>query len=1073
MTVPVITRHAPYKLSMVPLAAPDPNPSLPSEGGRAIYPYTRKYGFGTVPVERELETLILENPRMQLQVIPGLGGRLWQAMNPVTGDPMFETPKRVGLINFGLRGAWHTGGVEFNFPRGHTVNNLETVPALIRRGADGSASVMVGSMDWMKRVGWSVGIRLQPDCSSVYFDVLLYNRTALPISYTWWINAAVPTHPSLEYVNGQTEVRSHFLGRREHLGEPFSWPVQEGHDLREYIQCVEPTSLFQLAGDSRWFGFYNHQADQGVVRIGSSTDAPGLKFWNSGQAEEGYLWGKYLTCGDRYTNTELQSGRPETQMDYGVLPAHHTLRWTEIWRPIWGLGGLTCASEAVAVHLVADGDGSRLGLLADRPYPACTIKVTGTSQQVFSCDLSAEKPTWIALPFSAALQPLCIEIHASDGRSLFSYQRPEDSSQRSVLADVLQLRTGPEKLPAALSAEELALEAERMERLNFPGPARSLAEKALALDAGLITARVLLARFELKKGNYALAREHLFAALWRNPDHELAHYLLAVSELWKGDVRQAKIEFERVLGHTYTVTSAAWFQLAEIWIAKRDWEQALHALDSCLIHEANHVKALALRVTVLRHQQNRTAAQSALEAAVVLAPLDPLVRAEGWQVAPQPDAGSPWNWRSTAGNQDQYFDLRPAGDQIQDAIEVACDYLACGLLEDADRVLASSLAAGAAPNPLALYWAGYLKTLIGDEPAAARHWSQARQHSGQYAYSFRREDEQALKAALAVKPDDGLALTLLGMLEASRENYELAVPYLEQAALLRPAWDQPYNLLALCFRMLGNPAKAVDCLWKAVETNPENPQVYVELDKLLASTREGSTQRQRLWEKAPHSVLAHDQALGRCADSLLDRGALAQALQALGSHTFFPEEGSSEYRDLLFETHLILGAEKLAEGLLEEALASARQASSYPENLGLTTPFMCYDAPAYVLEAAIQQQRGDTQAAGALLQRAAEERHRETNEAEFFSAIALNRLGRGEEACKKFQGLINKAESDLAWPGRDQEYARFLLALGKAGLSDPKKIAIHPEDFSYGYERKMAVCVRIANLVKPAVSRKD
>ncbi len=118
---PVSARRERFALPIIPLLPADPNPALPAVGPRAIYPYTRAYHFAQEPVERELDALILENALLNLQVVPALGGRLWGSTNRLTGQPLFYTPRRVGMINFGLRGAWYSGGVEFNFPRGHTV----------------------------------------------------------------------------------------------------------------------------------------------------------------------------------------------------------------------------------------------------------------------------------------------------------------------------------------------------------------------------------------------------------------------------------------------------------------------------------------------------------------------------------------------------------------------------------------------------------------------------------------------------------------------------------------------------------------------------------------------------------------------------------------------------------------------------------------------------------------------------------------------------------------------------------------------------------------------------------------
>ncbi len=880
---PVSARRERFALPIIPLLPADPNPALPAVGPRAIYPYTRAYHFAQEPVERELDALILENALLNLQVVPALGGRLWGSTNRLTGQPLFYTPRRVGMINFGLRGAWYSGGVEFNFPRGHTVISNETVPALLRRHPDGAASAIVGDVDLTRRVGWSMGIRLQPDCSSLFFDILLYNRTSLPIHYSWWLNASIPPSPGLEYTNGTTEVRAHFLGRREHLGEPVSWPIHEGRDLRWYIQCAEPTSLFQLAGDERWYGFYSHEQDQGVVRIGSAADAPGLKFWNSGQVEEGYLWGKYQTCGERYANSELQTGRPETQMDYGTLPAHQSLRWTEVWRPVWGLGGLTCASESIAIHLLPDGGGSILKLLGSQRYPDCTVKVVGESADYrFTCSLFPDRPASHHLPIPAASEHLIVEVVSASGELLFSYHRPEDQTRRSVLADALQLRPGPEKTPGELTAEELVLEAERLDRHMQPLEACQLAQRALAIDPGLIAAHLLLARRDLIGACYEAARQHCLAILWRDPAHEAAHYLLALSDLWRGNPGQAEIELEHMLGHSYLLAAGAWFELAQLCLARKDWKNALQALRRCLERESNHVKARTLCAVVYRRLGQLDQARRAISAAADLAPLDPLVRTERWRLAPHPATVTPWDWTPSQDEADQYVDLRPSTGLLQDAVETACDYLACGLLEEAAEILEITAASIAAPDPLALYILGDLKERLGQDDAAADLRAKAARHNGNTVYSFRREDETPLRTALNHAPQDSLALALLGMLEVYRLNPERALPVLTQAVRLRPGWDQPLRLLAICQCMLGNPAVAAQQLELAVAANPENPRLYAELDELLAALPDGLPRRKKLWSGAPEAVMAADHTLGRYAAYLVD----SEAYNPPGAHIF-------------------------------------------------------------------------------------------------------------------------------------------------------------------------------------------
>ena len=128
---------------------------------------------------------------------------------------------------------------------------------------------------------------------------------------------------------------------------------------------------------------------------------------------------------------------------------------------------------------------------------------------------------------------------------------------------------------------------------------------------------------------------------------------------------------------------------------------------------------------------------------------------------------------------------------------------------------------------------------------------------------------------------------------------------------------------------------------------------------------------------------------------------------------------------------------------------------------------MCYDAAALVLQAAILRQRGEEAAARSLLQQAAGERHRETNEAEYFSGLAYRYLGQEQEARAKFERLTEKAKLDAAWPGRDADYGALLAVLGRAGLGNqiPDLDSLPP-----GLRKRVADYSRLLNSLLPAAA---
>ncbi len=87
-----------------------------------------------------------------------------------------------------------------------------------------------------------------------------------------------------------------------------------------------------------------------------------------------------------------------------------------------------------------------------------------------------------------------------------------------------------------------------------------------------------------------------------------------------------------------------------------------------------------------------------------------------------------------------------------------------------------------------------------------------------------------------------------------------------------------------------------------------------------------------------------------------------------------------------------------------------------------------------MLEAVLLQRRGEEAAARLQFERAAHERHRETNQADYFSGLAYRYLGQEEEARVKFKRLREKSAVDAAWPDRDHEICVLLAVLGQAGL---------------------------------------
>jgi hypothetical protein len=191
------------------LGAPDPNPAFPLISRHNIYPYTMLDDLTDRRKVRTYGALFLENEYLRATILPELGGRLYSLYDKVARREVFcrNHVVKYGLV--GLRGAWISGGVEFNFPNGHTTLTVSPVAARLIQSSDGSATVVVGAVDWVSGMHWEVALTLRPGQARFEQHVTLANSTALPNLYWYWANAAIPATEDMQFIYPMREANPH------------------------------------------------------------------------------------------------------------------------------------------------------------------------------------------------------------------------------------------------------------------------------------------------------------------------------------------------------------------------------------------------------------------------------------------------------------------------------------------------------------------------------------------------------------------------------------------------------------------------------------------------------------------------------------------------------------------------------------------------------------------------------------------------------------------------------------------------------------------------------------------------
>ena len=149
------------KISFKTYAYSDPDPVAKMT---KHYPYFRFDGFTNTAIDKEWNFVVLENDYIKVYVAPEMGGKVWGAIEKSTGEDFIYFNETVKFRDISMRGAWTSGGIEFNFGSiGHAPSTASPVNYKMVENSDGSVSCFVGAPDLTSRTEWRVEIRLPAD----------------------------------------------------------------------------------------------------------------------------------------------------------------------------------------------------------------------------------------------------------------------------------------------------------------------------------------------------------------------------------------------------------------------------------------------------------------------------------------------------------------------------------------------------------------------------------------------------------------------------------------------------------------------------------------------------------------------------------------------------------------------------------------------------------------------------------------------------------------------------------------------------------------------------------------------
>ena len=907
----------------------DLNPHYFETSGSIIYPYTMQDAFTPERVDRTYRAVFLENEYLRVMCLPEIGGRIQSVFDKTTGEEMFYRNHVIRPGHIALRGAWVSGGVEWNRgPQGHTVTSYSPVDVLTVLNPDGSASLLIGNLEKNYRTGWQVTLTLQPGRKLLDERIRLYNPNDGVHGYYFWNNTAFPNRPGTRFIYPMS------LGTDHDGTSFFSWPEHEGRDLTWLRNYPEPTSVFGYEVAFDFFGAYDVDRDFGLVQVADHRQLPGKKAWTWGEADSGLAAQSVLTDDDG-PYIEVQSGPLPTQSDIGQLMPGQEVSWQEYWYPVAGLGeGFEYATKDVAVQRRAVDGGVELRF-------AGTRQVGEVDLLVFRQDGRQERRKVELSP--AAVETIVIDTENTPDPGALRMRLRLQTEEGEVLLDYSSPLEIPDREPPAPPIEEPDTAATRFrdadirDRFDDRPAARAGYRAALELDPGHARSHRALGVLDLEAGLYERAAEHLRRALARDPDDGLAWYWSGVAALQLNDrdaaraaaARATKLPGTGALGHGLAGRVAA---------HEGDHRAALDSFTAALTIGGSSWTRLFDQVVIAAYaageneQAQFLAEQTVRAGSLRLVPH--VIDAFGRGVDVPTFAGRAREW---LGEPDFAF------------IEAALAFAEQGLYLDAAALLEAGCWAvvdDASRRPMPAYYMAYFHHLRGDEDEATHWLREAAETQVERVFPSRPEGERALRFALERAPGDARVHLYLGNLLAGLGRHDEAAGSWTAAATLDPSLSVANRNLGIhAWKLTGDLEAATDWLQKAIAARPGDQTLYRDLARVLVD-RDRQAEAVSVLESAPRAPRPRADVLVDLARGYHRLGRHGDAIALLEVTTFTNREGDSGTHRVFYDAHMDRGVGSYEAGDAAGALADFEAALTYPENLNAGRPYRPREARA-------------------------------------------------------------------------------------------------------------------------------
>jgi tetratricopeptide (TPR) repeat protein len=874
---------------------PDPNPPFDAyTTERFNYPYALRDNIANVREPQAWRAIFMENEYLKCTVLPDIGGHIYTCVDKINGQPIFYANPSIKKAKISYRGAWAAFGVEFNFPVSHNWVSMSPVDFAYRAHPDGSASIWIANIDRPYGMQWRVELILRPGSTLLEERVTLYNRSDVRHRYYWWDNAGVQVWDDSRIDYPMRYIATHGFT------DMYTWPVGPTDKDLSIIanQTAGPVSYFVHGSREPFMGIWNPHTDAGIAHYSEYRDLPAKKIWAWGVDPDGLRWRKVLSDNNS-AYVEVQAGLFRNQETYAFLDPGKSISFNEFWMPVRGIGGISRANKAGVVHFSKQESQLRIGLNVNERIDHARIVLSrdGKVLSTESADLTPEKD-WNktvaagkgdgSVTFELEDRACAILLKHTDGK----YDWDPDSS---IVAGPQHIRAIPE--PGKRNEDDW-LQAGTEEELNGKLLAALATYKAgllkypqcqsLAISAGRLATSLL---------RYDEALPLLKGALAQDTSNSDIAYYLGLAQAAHGQMREAEASLQIVYRQA-TFRSPAAVRLGEIRARMNDSAGAILYLREARKADPDNQIAAEELEAVLRASGNRSDADELARATLAIDPTSDFLKVE---------SGIP--------DQDHL-----AADSFR-ILRIAAQYMRLGLYPQALAVLDRDYPVlrpdqsepGSVPpqkNPLLRYYSAFCNQKMGRPGESIRKL--ALQMDPAYVFPSTAEDLEVLRAAVEANAADANAHYLLGTLLFAKGEADAGIAHWQETKRLAPQMKIVAVDLGDAFlRLKSDPSQALVYFRQALQTDPENGEVYLGLDAAMSVVGLSADERAKTLALYPGADtpdssmpanLIYQLALTRAEANHFE-----QALTPFNGRFFPSEEGGVSSAQVQFEIQLLEG----------------------------------------------------------------------------------------------------------------------------------------------------------------------